>query len=44
MNQYKKNDMKTRILQAYWACKSVLYAYHEEENLKSLEKDRKSVV
>lgn len=38
MNQYKKNDMKTRILQAYWACKSVLYAYHEEENLKSLEK------
>lgn len=38
MDQYKENAMKARILQAYWACKSVLYVYHEEGDLKSLEK------
>lgn len=38
MDQYKENAMKTRILQAYLACKSVLYAYREEDDLKSLEK------
>lgn len=38
MDQFKENAMKIRILQAYWACKSVLYAYHEEDDLKSLGK------
>ena len=38
MDQYKENAMKARILQAYWACKSVLYAYRKEDDVKSLEK------